>query len=285
MILYKYVPAERVDVLHYACIRYTQPGALNDPFEACPHVAAVAPHDEAVSILRELAPSEIACLYASLSDGVRSAVSLAQYEQLMLNCLHASVDVIARHMNAFAGLVRRRMPSVIDGLMGILALTEDRESLLMWSHYAGGHTGFVVGFDATHTHFDERRAPMDEMRHLRRVEYRQERPSGPLTGFGGIDMFLVKSVHWSYEREWRIMRALQDASRTVDLGAGVLPVHLFQFPPKAVSEVILGARMESSVRLEILELLRADRYAHVRVFDSVPHESLFVISLREVADM
>ena len=36
MILYKYFPAERIDILENLQIRFTQPNAMNDPFEARP---------------------------------------------------------------------------------------------------------------------------------------------------------------------------------------------------------------------------------------------------------
>ena len=36
-LFYKYVPAERIDILRNRLIRFTQPLALNDPFEAKPH--------------------------------------------------------------------------------------------------------------------------------------------------------------------------------------------------------------------------------------------------------
>ena len=36
-VFYKYVPAERIDILQNNLIRFTQPFALNDPFEAKPH--------------------------------------------------------------------------------------------------------------------------------------------------------------------------------------------------------------------------------------------------------
>jgi hypothetical protein len=38
MSLYKYVPPERLDVLRNLRIRFTQPGAQNDPFELRPVV-------------------------------------------------------------------------------------------------------------------------------------------------------------------------------------------------------------------------------------------------------
>ena len=38
--IYKYLPHERTDVLKNLKIRFTQPKALNDPFEALPLVSA-----------------------------------------------------------------------------------------------------------------------------------------------------------------------------------------------------------------------------------------------------
>jgi hypothetical protein len=36
MIVYKYLHSDRIDVLENAAIRFTQPAALNDPFETMP---------------------------------------------------------------------------------------------------------------------------------------------------------------------------------------------------------------------------------------------------------
>ena len=37
MVFYKYVSVERIDILQNRLIRFTQPNAMNDPFEAKPH--------------------------------------------------------------------------------------------------------------------------------------------------------------------------------------------------------------------------------------------------------
>ncbi|EPJ44297.1 MAG: hypothetical protein OFPII_35920 [Osedax symbiont Rs1] len=39
-------------------------------------------------------------------------------------------------------------------MYGILSMTERIDNLLMWSHYADSHTGFVIGFDPSHDFFD-----------------------------------------------------------------------------------------------------------------------------------
>lgn len=39
MILYKYLTPDRIDVLQNCMVRYTQPGAFNDPFEVKPYIS------------------------------------------------------------------------------------------------------------------------------------------------------------------------------------------------------------------------------------------------------
>jgi Protein of unknown function (DUF2971) len=137
----------------------------------------------------------------------------------------------------------------IDQLLGVLCLSEVPDSLLMWAHYAGSHTGFVVEFDALHPSFHEQKSGEDDLRHIRRVYYRDTRPSAPLADMSAIELFLVKSGHWGYEREWRIVRPLADAAQTVSVVP--YPVALFEVPPAAITSVIIGSRMapEQATRL------------------------------------
>ena len=46
MFLYKYVTAERVSVLRNGLVRFTQPQALNDPFEIKPNIAKIFEQSE-----------------------------------------------------------------------------------------------------------------------------------------------------------------------------------------------------------------------------------------------
>lgn len=53
MRLYKYVSADRIDVLLNGVIRFTQAADFNDPFEIGPYVAAVFPPGHEDEYLRE----------------------------------------------------------------------------------------------------------------------------------------------------------------------------------------------------------------------------------------
>jgi hypothetical protein len=62
---------------------------------------------------------------------------------------------------------------------GILSLTEKHDNLLMWAHYAGEHTGFVIEFDSSHEDWkrfqvEEPRGP-DVMRKVRDSEHQPGR--------------------------------------------------------------------------------------------------------------
>jgi hypothetical protein len=85
----------------------------------------------------------------------------------------------------------------------------------------------------------------------------------------------TKSSDWSYEREWRLVlnskapAVLSDTDRT------------FSVKPSVLTEVILGARMTSEVRNEILEVV-SRRYPDVSVLDAEIKNS-FLLDFRDVA--
>ena len=53
MILYKYLPPVRLDVLIHRRIRFTQPGDFNDPFEFRPRIREIASDAEMQAYVEE----------------------------------------------------------------------------------------------------------------------------------------------------------------------------------------------------------------------------------------
>jgi hypothetical protein len=51
--LYKYVTADRIDILQNGHIRFTQPSVLNDPFEISADVTSACASNEAVEKARK----------------------------------------------------------------------------------------------------------------------------------------------------------------------------------------------------------------------------------------
>jgi tetratricopeptide (TPR) repeat protein len=173
------------------------------------------------------------------------------------------IEFARQVLNAAAQFIR---PQVGDRL-GVLSLTERPDNLLMWAHYAGQHTGFLIELDGRHEFFDQAGASNELHWCLLPVSYAHERPAVGWTAYERA--LLAKSLEWEYEQEWRMIvplgeSVLRKAARILDAGGD--QVHLFELPPQCIRGLVLGCRMTSAARSEITDLVTSDeRYAHVLV--------------------
>lgn len=254
-ILYKYLPPERLDVLSNGLIRYTQFGAFNDPFDGHPHFTALSTDDDMKERVAQIIPEEIQRAYGSLPPEKQSQTPYELFYAIAMWQAKQTGPATLENMTAITPFIQNWLRENLDKHIGALSLSEVANSVLMWSHYAYGHAGFVLGFDARHPYFNARLSEVDEFRHLRRVEYRNERPNAPLSDLSGIEMFLVKSTDWAYEKEWRIMRPLADSENVAD--AQPLSVHLFRYSSDAIKVVVFGARLLQPTKSALLEVLAA----------------------------
>ena len=280
--LYKYFGPDRAAVLSNCLIRYSPLGAFNDPFEGRPEVTSLASAESARESLKAILPQEARSAYDKLPVQARTKLSYELWKKLVAHQLKSKESEILQAIHGLTPTVQGLMTRKFDELLGALCLSEVPDSLLMWSHYGASHAGFVLAFDARHPHFHEAKSLNDEFRHLRRVLYREARPSATLADFDGVDIFLVKSGHWSYEREWRIFRALPDAE--VIIPEKPFDIHLFRFPPDAVQAVILGARASAETMEAIVAAIRSSSaLRHIRVKRARPDGSHFLLRITDEA--
>ncbi len=263
MTLFKYLHPDRSDVLRSQSIRFSPIGVLNDPFEMKPHLSTIADHgyilDQTVRLIPQILEDEL----AKLPVGLRDAVPKEALVRLLTERAPQTANAIKNVTGAFMPMIRETFERKFGELLGILCLTESPNSLPMWAHYADSHRGFVIGFDQNSPFFNRRNSPSDDLRHLRKVEYSDTRPSLSLVEINSFLPFLTKGADWSYESEWRMVQPLDGASRVV--GNAEEPVHLFAFPPHAVSSVILGCRMSEQKRAELQQIIaEIPAYCHVR---------------------
>lgn len=281
-ILYKYFGPDRVDVLRNLLIRYSPLGAFNDPFEGQPEVTSLATEAYVRDLISDIRSEEVKISYNQLPAETRAMLSYELWEKSFVLQLKSKESEIAQRVLELTPKLRDLIQQNLSQQIGALCLSEVPDSLLMWSHYGASHTGFVLAFDARHSYFHENKGPDDELRHLRRVLYREARPSATLVELDGAAFFLVKSSHWSYEREWRILRALQDAKDVIP--GEPFSIHLFLFPPSALKEVILGARTTANTVSVVTECLRANSaLEHVRLRRASPDSSHFLLRINDEA--
>lgn len=277
--LYKYCAPERIDVLLNASIRYTPPNEFNDPFEVKPRIGSLGLSGRELSeaVADALENNRDAIVKESVRfgfDGDSSGIALQQIQDNS----DKYADTLSKNWPEWGCEITDSLGRVISQHLGVLCLAEVPDSLLMWAHYSGGHSGFAIEFDSKNDYFDQRISAEDELQYLRRVVYRDGRPEVNAVDFSEIDLLYTKSAHWDYEREWRIIRPL------VSCDANPEPnVHLFNFPPESVKSLVLGARISRSTEESLVELINMDeRYRHVKLKRAVPDRAHFLLNIEDV---
>jgi hypothetical protein len=154
-------------------------------------------------------------------------------------------------------------------------LSEDFESILMWSHYADNHRGFVLNYDFKSRYSIETKIPGVKAtefadKKLFPVQYSQERFDATYyVEFNFIDNYLrsiglklnkpffdklfyykillFKSTNWAYEREWRIISQTNinynDQKPNVSFIDDIQP-----------TEILLGSKIEVENRNKLLKI-------------------------------
>ncbi len=258
--LYKYVTFNRARVLLTTQhIRLTQPSDFNDPFELHPEfqmmsqedIAALPPaideNGEVVKGMRQLTPEAMQRMLSAVLPHIARMQSV--YQQFPETSFAIDNNAVGR--------------DYYDRNFGILSLTETPDNLLMWAHYADSHRGMVVGFEESHAFFQ---GPdiVPGLPRLNKVEYNLKRPVLSLSTREHPKVFLRKSTEWAYEKEWRLIRPLKEASMTTERD-GSVPLCLFGVPKDAIKMVITGALMAGSEHHELRDILSADSMlSHVK---------------------
>lgn len=149
-------------------------------------------------------------------------------------------------------------------------LTEDKDNILMWSHYADNHTGICVEYDIKRLQDD----PFTLCKHLFPIVYKKKRLikrdidslirnhqdlkkaiaedycyDGDEELNDILPLFLTKGEVWKYEREWRIIFTKK---QMYDINSDELYEGNLKFP--CVSAVYLGYRIHPEIRKNIIEI-------------------------------
>lgn len=240
MIIYKYLSKERIDVLEKLVIRYTQPVLFNDPFDSKPIII----NDLTKEQWRQIGEEE-------LSDPkVADEFLAAGMDRGTVLSMASGGSDVSDVLLAFLG-----------SFIGILSLSEVSDNIVMWSHYTGAHTGYILGFNADHEYFTSK---MDAPNHtqLMRVNYVDTRPHIELSQTKPIDIYFTKSLQWAYEKEWRICKPILEAKKIIE--GTPAPICLFEIPPECIKCVIIGCRAENRTIERINKALAASSHlSHV----------------------
>ena len=215
MSLYKYVSYENLLNILDGTIRFTQPGAFNDPFEMLPEFYV---------------PEELDTKPLSLEFSVTAPRS-----HPIIGELPDDFEPDSR-----SDLTARNIREELDKAIGVLCLTRNDASLTMWAHYAEGYSGALIEFDETNEFFkgqiDVAYSEKRSVRDVRQYIAHQDQGRIPIADLA------VKSTLWEHEEEVRVVRSLADC---IDTGTrkGNYSVYVMNLPVACIKSITMGERM------------------------------------------
>lgn len=270
--LYKYMSKARLNVLRNLSIRFTQPSALNDPFEfnllftnivsteeLREYYASLDKQQFIRETLESLPAEQKAIIRALPPSAVNSFIesfTANLVNSKFLDKLHE--QQIAPRTNE----VKELMWSALNKSAGILSLSSNPTSPPMWASYADNSKGLALEFDTCNPFFNRRRSEKDEFYHLRQVVYEDRSSEGTLLEMKP-DILIHKSKSWEYECEWRMLAPLEQANSKFTSPEGD-EIYLYEFPASAVSRIILGLNSDEQLIHDTIEITKSNHaYSHI----------------------
>jgi hypothetical protein len=145
-------------------------------------------------------------------------------------------EMMTKTPNELARIVTASHKDIIERV-GVCSFSTDPRNILMWSHYAGCHTGICIQFDVA-------RDPTTFLEAVR-VNYSEDYPTINWLEDSAEQLkqiLLRKHLGWSYEKERRISKV--DSAKTK-----------ISFKSEAVSGVILGCRSTAETEMLVRGLM------------------------------
>ena len=302
MALYKYVIPDRIDILEHSLIRLTQPFVFNDPFECFPYIKEVTHGERVREYLNRYKCSEEEeekMILESWKEEQEKHPELHMPYDLFKICLKLKMEQVKHFMYDPVEWTKSmndpfHRSKIIHAIIqmtskeiGILSLTEKMDNLLMWAHYSSNHAGFVIELDEKHSVFHQG----EIAGHLQKVHYSITRPEvtflDPTLSEVEIfnkwfnDIFCVKSEHWQYEQEWRMIVPLRNCHNVIACQQD--NIYLFELPKSCITGIILGCKMSTENKERVLNILRNDDgYRHVSLRQAEMDEKEFRLYLIEI---
>lgn len=258
MYTYKYLPKERISFLQDGLLRFTPPADLNDPFECSPIISVEQTHEVARKYI------------AYKEEQLRASGTTMKQRDAFRKVKRRILADLTNNPALLRDFFFARADAKQNSQIGILSLSKRWDSAVMWAHYSVSHSGFCVGFDRQHAFFQG--LPKDPGTRIREVAYASRRVQVPLERGENIDIdvMFTKSVDWRYEEEERLLRLFVDAKAVI--AKEPYPIHLFEIPLAAVTEVIVGARASDATKAAVMGFCSA---RDIAVFRAEPSSETF----------
>lgn len=168
-------------------------------------------------------------------------------------------------------LLKQVLLNHLENKIGVYSLSAEKNNILLWSHYAASHTGFVIEFNAlylknflinTYGLNNQKRLllPVTYSHHYKKVDAFSSDYYRALT-----KAFLTKAKVWSYENEWRI---IYYGAANIKM---IIPLEIM---PDLVNCVVLGSKISIQNESKIASILNK---INIPIFKAIQSENKYVM--------
>ena len=153
-----------------------------------------------------------------------------------------------------------------DDIIGLISLSEERDNILMWSHYANFHHGFVVGL------YSESILNNYDFDYLDHINYSYDYPI--ISGNDDhteqfLKKFFSKSKMWEYEKEWRITK-------------NHIKKRLVKLNKETFGEFIIGCQVSDSDKNLMIKSITKKFGSDVKIFIASKGTDTFSLEIKEI---
>lgn len=232
MKLYKYYPPTSHSFILLEngkiSLRFSQPSALNDPFDLSPTIDINK--DSSYSFAKKVQERT-----SSKANKIIDGNTGESYPRATLKEFEDSLH----EKNVKQKTVNLRTHN--DLSIGVLSLSKNENSSLMWSHYSQHHTGFML-------EIENRFELNTQLKKAQDVVYCKNRPTTKQSeSHSDKSYFRYKDPVWKYEDEMRLVVELHQLEPTEKTKNDHLPCYCYTYPRSQIGRIVLGAMCSKDV--------------------------------------
>lgn len=257
-------------------LRFTQPMALNDPYECLP---AISKTDYDKLIESAIKSDERIVEISKITRNRKARRAFSSELERAKNALKKENEKSRKIEKIFINTYKK----AVNERVGILCLSKRSDSSLMWPHYTDSHKGFVLGFNSNHNFFQKQPNDPKDIGTLEEVKYSPDRIPVDMANIHiTSELFLIKNEEWSYEEEMRLVRHLTHASQVIKNQEPY--IYLFDIPKDSISSIIFGMNASDETQKEILKIVKTDNMLrNVPLFQAYMDNKTFKIQTRKIS--
>jgi hypothetical protein len=196
-------------------------------------------------------------------------IKVSDYEKFFMATSSLSAEVINKYLKKAkrnSSIIRehaiKSREETINSF-GLLSLSENFNSILMWSHYAENHTGIVLCLDLLE----------DPSFFISSLKVNYQEAYNPVNFFSrkaDLDyvntIITTKSKEWEYEQEIRVIKS---------------SVGKHDFKKSLIKKVYFGCKCENAEKLKIKKLFEVNGYNSIKFLESRVSYGKFKLNFRK----